>query len=112
MSIEEKLVSILSDGETPVVQGVYYGDSTRFITFDLVSFGADHGDDEPQELEHVIEVRYTCPATESASAARKRIADALVGAGCTFPRVSRETEQGRQTLVFEAEALSGTDWEV
>lgn len=112
MTAEERLVQLLSDGEVPVVQGVYYGAASRYITFDLVSFGAAYGDDEPQAIRQMAEIRYTCPASESASAARARIARALTDAGFLFPQVSREETNGNQTLIFETEFLSGTDWEV
>ena len=112
MTAEERLVQLLSGGEAPVVQGIYYGAEPRYITFDLVSFGTDYGDDEPQALRQMAEVRYTCPASESAASERKRIARALTDAGFLFPQVSREEADGYQTLIFETEFLSGADWEV
>lgn len=112
MTVEELIVQTLSDGETPVVQGEYYGSKPRYITFDLASYGTDHGDDQPQALMHMAEIRYTCPATESAAAERRRIAQALADAGFLFPDVSAEKADGKQTLVFETQILSQTDWEV
>ena len=111
MTVEELIVQTLSDGETPVVQGEYFGTQPRYITFDLASYGTGYGDDRPQALMHMAEIRYTCPATESAAAERRRIAEALEDAGFLFPSISAESANGKQTLVFETQILSGTDWE-
>lgn len=112
MSINSELISALTP-IIPVVKPDAYRPlpnetpATEYIVFNYTELPTLHADNEPHAMRYLVQVHYFCPWNVNPSSKKKRIRQALHGAGFTYPSTTNASDDDGQHFVFEAEYLDG-----
>ena len=105
-SVNAIIVRALSSFSLPVAENLYEGKNAEYFTYNFADDrGADFGDNAPQADIAYMQVHYICPLHQSYAEMKKRIRQALVDAGATWPEVTDASDMAERLrhLVFEFE---------
>jgi hypothetical protein len=109
MSIESRIDTALAYFGYPIKAGTYSGDDDKYFTFNIDTFGDDHGDNKPHHEKALIQVHLFLPTGLNSVATRKTVKLKLFDAGFGYPTMTDASDKISQHWVFEIEAMEGVD---
>ena len=115
MDVNDRLVAALEPFGDPVWFGVYRTEkddkrAERYYTYNYTTFGADHRDNEPRFLKHLVQVHFFCPLSFRSVSRARQTRKALRDAGFTFPSTVNATDTDGQHIIFECEYVEEADY--
>ena len=115
MNIESQIIDAVAFTNLPCRYGIYEGDETTYLTFNMNGIPANFADDEPQHERWLIQLHLFAPFTTDTTALRKQIKAALLAADFSYPdqidasNSVRDSDGTERHIVFEFEGVEGVD---
>jgi len=103
MNVEQIIINAVSPYVTEVVPNKYTGTSKEYCVFNYDVIPRVFADSTPNAFIHMIQLHWFCGHKTNPNTKRKQIAEALHGAGTTFPSIVNASDEGGQHYVFECE---------
>lgn len=100
----EALDTVLPDCAVPVL---YTGEALEYIVWNYEQLGQVFADGRPDAARYLIQVHYFLPNGQNPNAKKVSIAQALAGAGCTWPDVTNASDKEGQHYVLECQYTDG-----
>lgn len=107
MSVYSDIRAVLAGFGYPVGTNVYTGTAQPYFVITINTLPADFADDEPQHLRNLIMLHLYAPHELNTVTLRKQVAQALTGAGFTYPAMTDASDETTQHIVFETEKAVG-----
>lgn len=106
MTLNQKIIAALSGFGNPVVPKLYTGKERVYYTFNYTLRPFQFADNYPVWYKALVQVHFFCPLTFDSVARQTETAQALTGAGFTWPEVIDVSDKEIQHLVFECETIA------
>ncbi len=106
MTAYQSIVQAIKDFGYPYEPEVYQGKAERYFTYNYADDRGDlFSDDAPETTVASVQVHFVLPAGDPFAAIKKRIREALLRQGFTYPEVTNnvDAENNIRQLVFECE---------
>ena len=107
MSIDATIRNAITPIVPIVKPNIYTGSETEYIVFNYSELPTLHADNHPNAMRYLVQVHWFCPGNVNPSAKKKRIRQALHGAGFTYPSTTNASDGEGQHFVFETEYCDG-----
>lgn len=104
MTVDERVLNLLSGFGLDVEQGGYTGKADSYITFNYGVVPTGFADDEPEFERYLIQIHLFGPLDSNLNPTIKGIKAALDEADFGWPELIRDDDQNRRHAVIE------TDW--
>lgn len=91
----------------------YTGTETEYCTFNYSEIPDAFGDESPGAIRYLVQLHYFCPNIGKDGlyfnpyAKKKRLKNALLNAGFTYPSVTNASDADGQHIIFETEYCDG-----
>lgn len=109
MTLNQRLIGALEPLGLPVVPDVDTQHRPRCLVFNYDLLPTQAADNRPIWYRALVQIHLYLPLKENSLAIRSKVAQALTGAGMTWPEVVDATDEETQHKVFECETLIGKD---
>ena len=112
MTVNQKIKKALGPFGYPVKPDQYTGSEKRWITFNEADNRAVmHGNNRPLGDRVAMQIHFFLPLTENYLTERRKIRQALLDAGFTYPVITMLTEDdtGYRHIIFECEIIERED---
>lgn len=107
MSIDELIVSAVTPIVSVCVPVVYDGEADIYCTFNYNEIPVSHGDNAPEAVRYLVQVHLFTPIGTNAATLRRRIKNALLGIGCTYPTATNMSDADGQHWILECDYVDG-----
>lgn len=105
------LNTIIRSAITPIVPECvpdqYSGTGAEYCTFDYSELPDCFGDNTATAIRYLVQLHWFLPCEENPYVKKKRIKQALVSAGLTYPSVTNASDADGQHIIFETEYVDG-----
>lgn len=108
MTINDKIKRALAPLGLPVKAGVYQGNEVRYMTFNYDLLPCQFVGNRPIYYRALVQVHLFLPLGENGVVLRRQTAEALSGAGFTWPESIDASDEEGQHIVFECEIIDTT----
>lgn len=109
MSVDKQLKDALGGLGLPLASGVYTREATTYLTYNYDTMPAQFADNRPWMERVLIQVHLVTPVQTALLPLRRRVHNALVRGGFSWPEVVDASEKEVRHLVFECEVLVPVD---
>lgn len=106
MGLNERIKTALLQFGDPVVPGLSTGEETRYYTFNYDLIPCQFAGNRPVYYKALVQVHLFAPLTFNYIRRTAETAQALAGAGFTWPDVVDASEKDARHFVFECEAIT------
>lgn len=106
-TIDEVIVSTLSEIVPVVKPNIYIGNALEYIVFNYTEYGDVIADSEPDVIRYSTQIHWYLPHEQNPRTKKKQIRAALLGAGFTTPAVINASDSDGQHYTFECEYVDG-----
>lgn len=112
-TVNEIIVTALRSLGLPVVERLYEGKQSEYITFNYADDRAeDFGDDRPHADVAHMQVHYICPWTTDYDSTKRSIRQLLFDAGFSWPEVTDASDDSARIRHFVYECWIENDFEL
>lgn len=87
--------------------GAYLGDEAEYTVYNCTELPDDYGDDAPQAMRYLVQLHWFLPIGVNPTDKKRRLRQALHGAGLTYPTVMDSSTLTAQHFVLECEGCDG-----
>lgn len=109
MTLNQRIIDALSPLGLPVVPDTDTGSRTRCLVFHYDLLPHQFADNAPMWYRALMQVHLFLPLGENGMQLCRRVGEALVRAGFTWPEVLDGADDQTQHKIFECEALIGKE---
>jgi hypothetical protein len=103
----DDLIKSAVDPIVPCFPDVYEGSELTYSTYNYNELPVSHGDNAPEAVRYLIQVHLFAPTGTNAATLRRRIKNALLGIGCTYPTATNMSDADGQHWILECDYVDG-----
>ena len=107
MSIDATIKNAITPIVPIVKPNIYTGSETEYIVFNYSELPTLHADSCPRAIRYLVQVHWFLPLKANPNTKKRRIKNALLDAGFTYPSVIDASDGEGQHFTFECEGFDG-----
>ena len=107
MSINSAIRSAVTPIIPECVPDQYDGTDTEYCTFNYTEIPDAFGDEMPGAIRYLVQLHYFLPTGANPYTKKKRLKNALLNAGFTYPSATNASDSDGQHIIFEMEYADG-----
>lgn len=109
MTVNQRIIAALKGFGMDVVVGVDTESRARCFTFNYDLLPTQFANNCPIYYRALIQIHLFLSLEENSVAMRRQVAEALAGAGFTWPEIVDASDEDGQHIVFECEVITGRE---
>ena len=107
MTVDEQIVAVVTPIVAECVPDQYAGEEAEYCTYNFDEVPVAHGDDHPHAIRYLVQLHWHLPLGQRPIVTKRRLCQAILAAGFTYPTVENASDELGQHYVFEFEAVDG-----
>ena len=89
----------------PVYANNYTGDAKEYCTINTIESPDAYGDDTPGVIRYTVALHWFAPIGNSPADKKRKLTQALLSAGCTYPQITDASDLDSLHFAFECECV-------